>query len=204
MTNKLKTRTKQFAMGAVVATLAVSGYAAFTDIVFPTPDFTSGTTISASQMNAKLNLLRDSINEFKFAFKTAQFTNYHGSGPTGVLTATPKEVVVIDFICPADGFVVATSSTWLFTPSSSTVIVDAVLQLTTTTVASPTPVFTQNGPGYGRVFLNPSTTSSEQVVSLVRRFSCLDGQLVRYGVFGTTLGGAQAIKSDLVLQFSPL
>ena len=124
MTNTLKTRTKQFAMGAVGATLAVSGYAAFTDIVFPTPDFTSGTTISASQMNAKLNLLRDSINEFKFAFKTAQFTNYYAAGLT--LTATPKEVVVIDFICPADGFVVGTSSTWLFTPSSSTVIIDAV------------------------------------------------------------------------------
>ena len=59
MTNKLSIRFKQFAIGALVAALGASAVA-IAAVVFS--DFTSGTTISASEMNAKLNALKDAVN----------------------------------------------------------------------------------------------------------------------------------------------
>ena len=59
MTNKLSTRFKHFALGALVAALGAGSYV-IAAVVFS--DFTSGTTISASEMNAKLNALKDAVN----------------------------------------------------------------------------------------------------------------------------------------------
>jgi len=59
MTNKLSIRFKQFAIGALVAALGASAVV-IAAVVFS--DFTSGTTISAAEMNAKLNALKDAVN----------------------------------------------------------------------------------------------------------------------------------------------
>ena len=59
MTSKLSTRFKHFAIGALVAALGAGSYV-IAAVVFS--DFTSGTTISASEMNAKLNALKDAVN----------------------------------------------------------------------------------------------------------------------------------------------
>lgn len=52
-------RFKHFAMGALVAALGASAVV-IAAVAFS--DFTSGTTISASEMNAKLNALKDAVN----------------------------------------------------------------------------------------------------------------------------------------------
>lgn len=59
MTNEPTTRFKQFAIGALVAALGAGTYV-IAAVVFQ--DFTAGTTISASEMNAKLNALKDAVN----------------------------------------------------------------------------------------------------------------------------------------------
>ncbi|MDH5536920.1 MAG: DUF1566 domain-containing protein [Betaproteobacteria bacterium] len=50
---------KQFALGALAAALGAGSYV-IAAVVFS--DFQSGTTISASEMNAKLNALKDAVN----------------------------------------------------------------------------------------------------------------------------------------------
>src|SRR5213594_2452598 len=57
MSNQAK--LKHFAVGALVAALGAGSYV-IAAVVFS--DFTSGTTISASEMNAKLNALKDAVN----------------------------------------------------------------------------------------------------------------------------------------------
>ena len=59
MTNKLKTHFKHFAIGALVAALGASAYV-IAAVTFS--DFTGGTTIFASEMNAKLNALKAAVN----------------------------------------------------------------------------------------------------------------------------------------------
>lgn len=54
-----RTRLKQFALGALVAALGAGSYV-IAAVSFS--DFQSGTTISASEMNAKLNALKDAVN----------------------------------------------------------------------------------------------------------------------------------------------
>ena len=188
MTNKLSTRFKQFAIGALGATLGASGYAAFTDITFS--DFTTGTTISANAMNAKLNLLKDSINEIKFAFKTDQafYTT-----PDIPLSTTSVEVVGLDFTCPAEGFVVATSSTNILFAATA----QPILQVRNSQTDP-------NAVEAGFAFELGSGANS--TVSSVGRFPCSDGVLVRYSVMARDASGAisSASFSTLVLQFSPL
>jgi hypothetical protein len=59
MSNQAKTYWKQFAVGALIAALGAGSYV-LAAVIFS--DFTSGTTISASEMNAKLNALKDAVN----------------------------------------------------------------------------------------------------------------------------------------------
>jgi hypothetical protein len=59
MSNQAKTYCKHFAVGALIAALGAGSYA-IAAVVFS--DFTTGTTISASEMNAKLNALKDAVN----------------------------------------------------------------------------------------------------------------------------------------------
>ena len=59
MSNQAKTHLKHFAVGALIAALGGGTYA-IAAVVFS--DFTSGTTISAAEMNAKLNALKDAVN----------------------------------------------------------------------------------------------------------------------------------------------
>jgi len=59
MTNLARTYWKHFAVGALVAALGAGSYV-IAAVVFS--DFTGGTTISASEMNAKLNALKDAVN----------------------------------------------------------------------------------------------------------------------------------------------
>ena len=59
MTNLARTYWKHFAVGALIAALGAGSYV-IAAVVFS--DFTTGTTISASEMNAKLNALKDAVN----------------------------------------------------------------------------------------------------------------------------------------------
>ena len=59
MTSKLKRHFKQFATGVLVAAMGASVYVV---AAVSFPDFTTGTIISASEMNAKLNALKDAVN----------------------------------------------------------------------------------------------------------------------------------------------
>jgi hypothetical protein len=59
MLSAAKSRFKQFAIGALFAALGASTVVI---AVVDFSDFTSGTTISASEMNAKLNALKDAVN----------------------------------------------------------------------------------------------------------------------------------------------
>jgi len=190
MTNKLSTRFKQFAIGALIAALGASVYG-IAAVTFS--DFTTGTTISASEMNTKLNALKNAVNA---ASKTAQayFTVTNG-GVALPLTGTPQEVVGLDFTCPADGFVVATSSTHIFIVSAG----PTVQLQTRTSLTSPASL----EQGFAQATLDQDST-----VSTVRRFSCSNGVLVRYSVMardaGMGAGISNASFSTLVLQFSPL
>ena len=59
MPGTTKTKLRHFALGALVAALGAGTYV-IAAVSFS--DFQSGTTISASEMNAKLNALKDSVN----------------------------------------------------------------------------------------------------------------------------------------------
>ena len=59
MTSKLKRHFEQFATGVLVAALGASAYVV---AAVSFPDFTTGTMISASEMNAKLNALKNAVN----------------------------------------------------------------------------------------------------------------------------------------------
>ena|SRR5713226_2566541 len=59
MTSKLKTHFKHFMIGSLIAALGASAYV-IAAVTFS--DFTTGTTISSSEMNAKLNALKDAVN----------------------------------------------------------------------------------------------------------------------------------------------
>ena len=59
MTSKLRTHFKHFAVGALVVALGASAYV-IAAVTFS--DFAGGTTISASEMNAKLNALKAAVN----------------------------------------------------------------------------------------------------------------------------------------------
>jgi len=59
MTNKLKTHFKHFVIGSLISALGAGTYV-IAAVTFS--DFTGGTTISASEMNAKLNAIKDAIN----------------------------------------------------------------------------------------------------------------------------------------------
>src|SRR5262245_21306030 len=59
MLGKTKIYLKQFAIGALVAALGAGSYV-IAAVSFS--NFTAGTTISASEMNAKLNALKDAVN----------------------------------------------------------------------------------------------------------------------------------------------
>ena len=64
MSNKLNAHIKQFVIGVLVAALGVGSYV-IAAVVFS--DFQAGTTISASEMNAKLNALKDAVNTLEDA-----------------------------------------------------------------------------------------------------------------------------------------
>jgi hypothetical protein len=59
MSNQAKTYWKHFAVGALAAAMGAGSYV-IAAVGFS--DFTTGTTISASEMNAKLNALKDAVN----------------------------------------------------------------------------------------------------------------------------------------------
>ena len=59
MTSKLKTHFKQFMIGSLIAALGAGTYV-IAAVTFS--DFTAGTAISASDMNTKLNALKDAVN----------------------------------------------------------------------------------------------------------------------------------------------
>jgi hypothetical protein len=190
MTNKLSTRFKKFAMGALVAALGASAVV-IAAVTFS--DFTTGTTISASEMNTKLNALKNAVNA---ASKTDQaYFTVTGGGGALPLTGSAQEVVGLDFTCPADGFVVATSSTHI---TITTLLSIAQLQ-TRTSQTSPSSL----EPGFAF-----ATGIGNSTVSTVRRFSCSNGVLVRYSVMAReAIVGAttsDASYSTLVLHYSPL
>jgi len=190
MTNKLNIRFKHFAVGALVAALGAGSYV-IADVVFS--DFTSGTTISAAEMNAKLNALKNAVNA---ASKTDQaYFTVTGGGGGLAITGTAQEVVGRDFTCPADGFVVATSSTHIFILNTA----PNVFLQTRTSLTNPASL----DPGFAF-----ATGPGNFTVSTVRRFSCSNGVLVRYSVMARDVSvGASASDasfSTLVLQYSPL
>ena len=59
MTSKLKTHFKHFVIGSLIAALGASAYV-IAAVTFS--DFTTGTTISSTEMNAKLKALKDAVN----------------------------------------------------------------------------------------------------------------------------------------------
>jgi Protein of unknown function (DUF1566) len=77
MTNKLKARIKHFAVGALIAALGAGSYV-IAAVVFS--DFTTGTTISASEMNAKLNALKDAVNAASVACPAGTPTRFADNG----------------------------------------------------------------------------------------------------------------------------
>jgi len=79
MTSKLKTHFKSFVMGLLIAALGTGAYVSAA-VIFS--DFTTGTTISSSEMNTKLNALKDAVNAPQvgqvFASPTACIRGNHG------------------------------------------------------------------------------------------------------------------------------
>ncbi len=64
MSNKLNTHIKQFVIGVLIAALGAGSYV-IAAVFFS--DFQTDTTISASEMNAKLNALKDAVNALEAA-----------------------------------------------------------------------------------------------------------------------------------------
>lgn len=105
-----KTRLKQFTLGALAAALGAGTYV-IAAVTFS--DFQSGTTISASEMNAKLNALKDAANANAAsvacpADTAARFTD-NGDGTvcdsqTGLMWEIKTETVGTPVACvtPAD------------------------------------------------------------------------------------------------------
>ncbi|HLQ25930.1 MAG TPA: hypothetical protein VK138_08590 [Acidiferrobacterales bacterium] len=89
MTSKLKTHFKHFMIGSLIAALGASAYV-IAAVTFS--DFTTGTTISAADMNTKLNALRDEVNVIEPVRTRLQYSGQNDFVPSTLNYALVRTV----------------------------------------------------------------------------------------------------------------
>lgn len=192
---------KRFTMRQVVGLLTVV-FLGITVIAYAAvsfTDFTSNTPILASEMNAKLNALKDAVNN---ASLTAQNTQ---NSTVSIPDATAVEIVGVDFTCPADGFVIAHGHIVVDLNHTTGTTDNMYIKIAKTVDTS----FPWDGGFTQAIVPNPYPTTADARIPVYvsARFPCSAGIAERYRINGSAQQGGDALDlagyGNIIVQYSP-
>ena len=191
---------KRFTMRQVVGLLTVVflGITVFTYAAVSFTDFTTGTTISSSEMNTKLNALKDAVNQSSLTASNS-ISSY-----VSIPGATAVEILGVDFTCPANGFVIAQGHVLVRFNHVTGTSDEMYIKVDKTVNTS----FSSAGFNYAMAPSAAGTDASYRVpVSVNARFSCTAGTAERYRINGSTISGGDASDvagfGTIIVQYSP-